>query len=132
MLPGERAEDWQAHRDSLMASLDPAPGLEGFLAERVALCAWRSQRVIAYETAVTAIALGASEAPTSPPNEAGAMHPDEEAVFQTRSRRPSDNSSTRERASRFTRPRADGWPSSGTSRTMRLCPAKTSGTSLTH
>jgi hypothetical protein len=61
VLPGERAEDWQAHRDGIVGSLAPAGGLETALAERVALSLWRLRRVASYETAVTA--LGIEEVP---------------------------------------------------------------------
>ena len=57
VLPGERAEDWQAHHDGILRSLAPAGTLEQCLAERVALCLWRPQRVAAYETGVTAVGL---------------------------------------------------------------------------
>jgi hypothetical protein len=55
VLPGELAEDWQAHRDGIVRSLAPAGGLETALAERVALSLWRLRRVASYETAVTAL-----------------------------------------------------------------------------
>jgi hypothetical protein len=57
VLPGERAEDWQEHRDGILRSLAPVGTLEQSLAERVALCLWRLQRVAAYETGVTAVGL---------------------------------------------------------------------------
>jgi hypothetical protein len=78
VLPGERAEDWQVHRDGIVQSLAPAGGLEAVLAERVALSLCRLRRVAAYGTAVTALGMteaaeGASEAifrPKSYPHEA--------------------------------------------------------------
>jgi hypothetical protein len=57
VLPGECAEDWQAHRDGIVRSLAPAGGLEAALAERAALSLWRLRRVAAYETAVTALGI---------------------------------------------------------------------------
>jgi hypothetical protein len=55
VLPGECADDWQAHRDGIVGSLAPAGGLETALAERVALILWRLRRVASYETGVTAL-----------------------------------------------------------------------------
>jgi hypothetical protein len=43
VLPGERAEDWEAHHKGIVASLAPAGALEGELADRVALLLWKSQ-----------------------------------------------------------------------------------------
>jgi hypothetical protein len=57
VLPGERLEDWETHRAGVFGSLAPAGALEEALAERVALCLWRQRRVIAYETATTALAM---------------------------------------------------------------------------
>jgi hypothetical protein len=57
VLPGERAEDWEEHRDGILRSLAPAGALEQALAERVALCLWRLRRAAAYETAVTRVGL---------------------------------------------------------------------------
>lgn len=41
---------WKAHRQAILDSLDPKGGIEQALAERVALCSWRLNRVIFYET----------------------------------------------------------------------------------
>src|SRR5262245_133704 len=57
VLPGERAEDWEAHCTGIVQSLAPAGALETELAGRVALCLWRLRRVAAYETGVTAVGL---------------------------------------------------------------------------
>jgi hypothetical protein len=57
VLPGERAEEWDAHRDGIVQSLAPSGGLETALAERVALSLWRLRRVASYETAVTALSI---------------------------------------------------------------------------
>jgi hypothetical protein len=46
----ERAEDWEAHREAIVGSLAPEGGMEGLLAERVALCSWRLNRVVLYES----------------------------------------------------------------------------------
>jgi len=51
VVPGvEQAEDWEAHRDGVLESLQPEGHLEMMLAERVALLSWRLHRVIRYET----------------------------------------------------------------------------------
>jgi hypothetical protein len=57
VLPGERAEEWEAHRTGIVQSLAPAGALETELAGRVALCLWRLRRVAAYEIGVTAVGL---------------------------------------------------------------------------
>ncbi len=46
----ERAEDWEAHRAAIVDSLGPRGGMEQMLAERVALCSWRLNRVALYES----------------------------------------------------------------------------------
>jgi hypothetical protein len=46
----EKTEDWEEHRDGVLESLSPEGHLELVLAERVALLAWRLNRVIRYET----------------------------------------------------------------------------------
>jgi hypothetical protein len=51
----EQAEEWQAHRDGIVAGLAPVGALEKTFAERVALCSWRLQRVARYETAMIAV-----------------------------------------------------------------------------
>jgi hypothetical protein len=71
VLPGERAEDWQAHRDGVVRSLAPAGALEIELAGRVAPCLWRLRRVTAFETGVTAAQVQEARAePTVPPSDA--------------------------------------------------------------
>jgi hypothetical protein len=57
VLPGERPEDWEAHRAGIVQSLAPVGALEAELAGRVALCLWRLRRVAAYETGVTSVGL---------------------------------------------------------------------------
>jgi hypothetical protein len=57
VLPGERPEDWEAHRAGIVQALAPVGALESELAGRVALCLWRLRRVAAYETGVTAVGL---------------------------------------------------------------------------
>jgi hypothetical protein len=73
VVPGlERVEDWEAYRDGILDSLAPAGALEEALAERIALCSWRLQRVARYETAVTAVGLERVEEhfrPKAPPPE---------------------------------------------------------------
>jgi hypothetical protein len=46
----ERAEDWEGHREAIVDSLCPEGGMERVLAERVALCSWRLNRVVLYES----------------------------------------------------------------------------------
>jgi len=46
----ESEQGWQRHREAILESLAPEGGLEEALAERVASCSWRLNRVIAYET----------------------------------------------------------------------------------
>ena len=50
VLPVEREEDWNAHREAVLRSLAAAPGLEEVLAERVAVHLWRLDRVVRFET----------------------------------------------------------------------------------
>src|SRR5262245_56678098 len=54
VLPGERAKDWETHRDGVVASLAPVGRLEEELAERAAFCLWRMRRVAAFEVGVVA------------------------------------------------------------------------------
>jgi hypothetical protein len=53
----ERNEDWETHRLGIRKSLAPEGTLEEALAERVALCFWRLNRVHRYETAITSVGL---------------------------------------------------------------------------
>jgi hypothetical protein len=46
----ESEHAWQRHRQAILESLAPEGGMEEVLAERVALCSWRLNRVLAYET----------------------------------------------------------------------------------
>src|SRR5215218_5744050 len=46
----ESEHAWQRHREAILESLAPEGGMEEALAERVALCSWRLNRIIAYET----------------------------------------------------------------------------------
>jgi hypothetical protein len=45
----EREEDWEAHREGVLAALAPEGQVETALAERVALMLWRLQRVVRFE-----------------------------------------------------------------------------------
>ena len=57
VVPGlEKAEDWEAHGEGVLESLQPEGHLETVLAERVALLSWRLHRVTRYETTTIAIA----------------------------------------------------------------------------
>jgi hypothetical protein len=46
----EREEDWEGHREAVVDSLRAEGGMEQVLAERVALCSWRLNRVVLYES----------------------------------------------------------------------------------
>ena len=46
----ERAQDWQSHREAIIAALSPEGGMEQLLAERVASCSWRLNRLLLYES----------------------------------------------------------------------------------
>jgi hypothetical protein len=70
VLPGEQADDWELHRQGIVASLAPAGALEAELAQRVALLLWRQRRVIAFETGVVAAQVQGALAgpPDTPPD----------------------------------------------------------------
>jgi hypothetical protein len=46
----ESESAWKAHQEAIIESLAPEGGMEEVLAERVALCSWRLNRVAVYET----------------------------------------------------------------------------------
>ena len=46
----ESESAWRTHRDAIIESLAPEGGMEEVLAERVALCSWRLNRITVYET----------------------------------------------------------------------------------
>jgi hypothetical protein len=46
----ERTDDWERHRQAIMDSLCLEGGMEQLLAERVASCSWRLNRVLLYES----------------------------------------------------------------------------------
>ena len=46
----ESEKAWKAHREAIVESLAPEGGMEQALAERVALCSWRLNRVAVFET----------------------------------------------------------------------------------
>ena len=46
----ESENAWKTHREAIIESLAPVGGMEEALAERVALCTWRLNRVTVYET----------------------------------------------------------------------------------
>jgi hypothetical protein len=73
VLPGEQAEDWQAHRDGVVRALAPPGALEAELAGRVALCLWRLRRVTAFETGV--VTAQVHEALAGPPDAPGDRSP---------------------------------------------------------
>src|SRR5215212_9109419 len=45
----KRAQDWESHRETIIGALSPEGGMEQLLAERVASCSWRLNRVLLYE-----------------------------------------------------------------------------------
>ena len=56
VVPGvEKTEDWEAHRDGVLESLQPEGHLELVLAERAALLSWRLNRVTRFETVTIAL-----------------------------------------------------------------------------
>lgn len=55
VIPGMESEElWQAYRSGIVESLEPEGWLETVLAVRIASLFWRLDRVVRYETAVTA------------------------------------------------------------------------------
>jgi hypothetical protein len=46
----ETPRDWESHREAIVDSLSPEGGMEQLLAERVASCSWRLNRVLLYES----------------------------------------------------------------------------------
>jgi hypothetical protein len=79
----EWREDWETHRDGIFKSLAPEGALEEALAERVALCFWRLNRVHRYETAITSVGLERIEDQLCPRKPAAkikfpGLEPDEE------------------------------------------------------
>src|SRR3712207_3436561 len=46
----ESQDQWRAHRKAIMEALEPKDGMEQALADRVASCSWRLNRVIFFET----------------------------------------------------------------------------------
>lgn len=53
VLPCEKAEEWEAHRNATVESLSPATYMEGVLADRIASTLWRLRRVNGYEVSAT-------------------------------------------------------------------------------
>ena len=51
VIPGERIEDWDAHRAGILASVEPENYLQTYLAERMASLSWRLNRVTRADTA---------------------------------------------------------------------------------
>jgi hypothetical protein len=52
VLPGESAEEWEAHRSGILDALAPVGLLEVTLAERVALLLWRLGRLARFEPVI--------------------------------------------------------------------------------
>ncbi len=67
VLPCENADEWEAHRAGVVASLSPVGLLEVNLAERAALLLWRLQRLARYEAEMIACAMEDAEVPPLPP-----------------------------------------------------------------
>jgi hypothetical protein len=62
VLPGlESPEAWEDHLTDVVKSLAPVGYIENLLAERIALIAWRLQRVVRYEVEVTAASAATAE-----------------------------------------------------------------------
>jgi hypothetical protein len=58
VIPGfESFDDWERHRSGIVASFEPEGAFETFLAGRIALLAWRLNRVPRYETEMAAHSL---------------------------------------------------------------------------
>jgi len=53
VMPNERPEDYDAFREGLLNSLDPYGDLEGMLADRIVVDAWRLRRVPMLEAALS-------------------------------------------------------------------------------
>jgi len=49
VVPGEKAEEWERHRDAITTAIQPKNALEEALAQRAALLLWRLGRVQRYE-----------------------------------------------------------------------------------
>lgn len=49
VIPGESAEEWNEHRDGVLATLAPTNALEESLVERIAEITWRMRRVASTE-----------------------------------------------------------------------------------
>jgi hypothetical protein len=49
VVPGENADEWEAHRNAIVDDLAPHGAMELALAERVALTLWRLRRVVRFE-----------------------------------------------------------------------------------
>ena len=68
-------EDWETHRAGIFKSLAPEGTLEEALAERVALCFWRLNRVHRYETAITIGGAGTHRGTAPPATPSRQDHP---------------------------------------------------------
>jgi len=56
VIPGvETVDEWQSHRESIVANLAPVGATETALAERIAALAWRLRRVERYESVAIAV-----------------------------------------------------------------------------
>jgi hypothetical protein len=56
VIPGvETAEEWQSHREAIVADLAPVGATETTLAERIAALTWRLRRVERYESVAIAV-----------------------------------------------------------------------------
>ena len=57
VIPGESAEEWEAHLEGIVASLEPVGAVETMLAERVASLSWRIRRAERHECASIEVGL---------------------------------------------------------------------------
>lgn len=69
VIPGESAEQWEAHRAGVVESLAPVGLLETNLAERAALLLWRLQRLARYESGTVTTGMEEVDVPLLPPPE---------------------------------------------------------------
>jgi hypothetical protein len=61
VVPGENPEDWEVHRDTIVADLAPHGAMELALAEQCAAKLWRLGRVVRFESDLIAIAQSEDE-----------------------------------------------------------------------
>jgi hypothetical protein len=95
VVPGERAEDWEAHREGIVGDLAPVGALEEELAGRVALYSWLSRRVARYETGATTAGLDEVEDEIRRGDDFKRLQKQEQALARERKAVASDDGSRR-------------------------------------